>query len=117
LCGPIDAIKASVGALRLRSGRGRELREAAGLSVRQLARELDVDAATLSRWERGESRPRTRAASRWVALCQEIEHLVETGTRSEGDPGALTPGSPENVAAKQLPDRDLMRREGHASVE
>jgi hypothetical protein len=56
------------------SGRGRDLRERAGLSVRELATLLGVDGATLCRWERGQTRPRGPGASRWVAACQLIEH-------------------------------------------
>jgi transcriptional regulator with XRE-family HTH domain len=74
--GPIDEL------LRVRlqslllgpTGRGRDLRERAGLSVRELATLLGVDAATLCRWERGQTRPRGPAASRWVAACQLIEN-------------------------------------------
>jgi transcriptional regulator with XRE-family HTH domain len=56
-----------------REGRGRFLREAAGLSLRDLAHAVGVDVATLSRWERGVARPRHAAAVRWVAACDEIE--------------------------------------------
>jgi transcriptional regulator with XRE-family HTH domain len=56
------------------TGRGRDLRERAGLSVRELAALLGVDAATLCRWERGQTRPRGPGASRWVAACQLIEN-------------------------------------------
>jgi transcriptional regulator with XRE-family HTH domain len=114
LRGGIEAIRASVGAQRLRQGQGRALRTAAGLSVRQLAKELDVDAATLSRWERGEARPRPSSAARWVAACQVIEH--EIASTEDNDPGAATPGSSESVAATQLPARDSTGREAHETV-
>lgn len=55
------------------SGRGKELRELAGLSLREFAGLLDVDPATLSRWERGVARPRRYAAARWLRACREIE--------------------------------------------
>lgn len=42
----------------------RALREAAGISLRELARELGVDPTTLSRWERGLARPGRRDRAR-----------------------------------------------------
>ena len=56
-----------------RSGAGRMIREEADISVRQLARHLSVDVATLSRWERGECLPRGEGASRWVEACALIQ--------------------------------------------
>jgi transcriptional regulator with XRE-family HTH domain len=64
-----------------RTGRGRAIREEAGLSLRELARIVEVDAATLSRWERGDVRPRRSGAARWVNVCQEIERALETSRR------------------------------------
>ena len=64
-----------------RTGRGRALREEAGLSLRELARIVEVDAATLSRWERGDVRPRKSGATRWVQVCQEIERALEPSHR------------------------------------
>jgi transcriptional regulator with XRE-family HTH domain len=55
------------------TGRGRRLRQAAGLSVRELAKLLGIDAATLTRWETGQNRPRGEGGVRWVATCQVIE--------------------------------------------
>lgn len=60
-----------------RSGRGRTIREQAGLSLRELAEIVQVDAATLSRWERGDVRPRQAGAARWLAACDAIEHELE----------------------------------------
>lgn len=42
----------------------RSLREAAGVGLRELARELGVDPSTLSRWERGLARPGRRDKAR-----------------------------------------------------
>jgi transcriptional regulator with XRE-family HTH domain len=64
-----------------RSGRGRAIREEAGLSLRELARIVKVDAATLSRWERGDVRPHRSGATRWVHACQEIEQTLEASRR------------------------------------
>ena len=55
------------------TGRGRRLRERAGLSIRELAGLLGVDAATLSRWENGRTHPRGSGAARWLAACRTIE--------------------------------------------
>jgi transcriptional regulator with XRE-family HTH domain len=59
-----------------RTGKGRELRVRAGLSLRELAEIVEVDAGTLSRWERGDVRPRKSGATRWVEACQEIERAL-----------------------------------------
>lgn len=61
-----------------RNGTGRTTRIRADLSVRELAQIVGVDVATLSRWERGEARPRPRAAARWVEACDTIERLLDS---------------------------------------
>jgi hypothetical protein len=61
-----------------RTGRGRAIREQAGLSLRELARIVQVDAATLSRWERGDVRPRQAGAARWLTACDAIERELES---------------------------------------
>lgn len=74
---PMDEVRQLVWRRLLgQDGRGRELREAAGISLRELARLLDVDVATLSRWERGEVQPRSSGAIRWVLVCQELQRLL-----------------------------------------
>lgn len=50
-----------------RTGQGRRIREQANVSQRELAVAAEVHPATLSRWERGESRPRSAAALRYEA--------------------------------------------------
>ena len=59
-----------------RDGSGRATRERSGLSIRELARVIGVDVATLSRWERGEARPRGEAALQWLEACKAIERLL-----------------------------------------
>lgn len=61
-----------------RTGRGRAIREQAGLSLRELARIVQVDAETLSRWERGDVRPRQAGAARWLTACDAIERELES---------------------------------------
>jgi DNA-binding transcriptional regulator YiaG len=51
-----------------KSGDALRIRQRAGLSIRDLAGELDVWPSTVNRWERGERVPRGEAALRWVAL-------------------------------------------------
>ena len=63
-----------------RSGRGRALRERAGISLRELAEIVEVDAATLCRWERGDVRPRRSGAARWVEACEEIERALDASS-------------------------------------
>lgn len=64
------------GRMKARDGSGRTLRIAAGLSLADLAEELDVDKATLSRWERGLESPRRNAAIRYERLIDQLERIV-----------------------------------------
>jgi DNA-binding transcriptional regulator YiaG len=54
----------------IQTGRLRELREDSGLSQSDVARHLGVAASNVSRWEAGESRPRSRHA---VALLELLD--------------------------------------------
>lgn len=56
-----------------RDGVGRAIREAAGLSLRDLGELIRVQPSGLSRWERGEELPSRSAAIRWAAAIEEIE--------------------------------------------
>jgi transcriptional regulator with XRE-family HTH domain len=112
---PMGDIAALVQARRLaRDGSGRALRERAELSVREMAHDIGVDVATLSRWERGECRPRRDAAVRWVTACNVIDDALRTPIHDgkHHDPGASTPGSHENIAAKQVLALDSTASEG-----
>lgn len=46
----------------INSGRARELRESAGLTQGEVARDCEVTQVAVLRWERGERRPRGRNA-------------------------------------------------------
>jgi transcriptional regulator with XRE-family HTH domain len=54
------------------SGRARELRKSAEVSLREAAHVLGTSASTLSRWETGECRPRPTAALRWAGFLVEL---------------------------------------------
>lgn len=49
-----------------RTGRGRELRAEADLSIRELAAMAGVSRSSLTRWEAGEDSPRPEAAIAWA---------------------------------------------------
>jgi len=69
------------------SGEGRRLREAAQLSLRELASQIGVDAATLDRWERGQTRPRHAAALKYqAALTLLADALQEDATPTSPEP-------------------------------
>jgi len=55
-----------------RTGAARAMREDAGLSLRELARGLDMATSTVHRWEMGANRPRGNAALRWLAMLEEL---------------------------------------------
>jgi transcriptional regulator with XRE-family HTH domain len=111
----VSEARALVIASRLSStGAGRDLRLRARLSVRDVAGCVGVDAATLSRWERGQCHPRRAAAVRWVEVCAAIDDALRApipdGTND--DPGVGAPGSHEDVAAKQVLAADSTASEG-----
>jgi transcriptional regulator with XRE-family HTH domain len=55
-----------------RNGGARAIREGAGLTASEVARELGVTTGALSRWERGQRVPRTDAAVRWAVLLRRM---------------------------------------------
>lgn len=58
---------------------GREIRQRAHLSLRDLAAAIGVDSATLWRWETGHVRPRAAAALRWVETLEAIAKTLDPG--------------------------------------
>lgn len=56
-----------------RSGEARLNRESAGIRLHELACELGVSPTTLSRWERGITRPTGELAIRWAELIHVLE--------------------------------------------
>jgi DNA-binding transcriptional regulator YiaG len=59
-----------------KSGRAREIRERAGLSLHDVARVVGVAPATLQRWEVGARRPYSAAALRYGALLNQLAELA-----------------------------------------
>ena len=53
-----------------RTGAARAIREEAHISLREMARDVGTTRASLSRWERHESSPRTLAALRWAEVLE-----------------------------------------------
>jgi len=64
-----------------RSGRGAQLRRAAGLSQGEMAKALGLSGAAISRWEAGERRPAGDAAVAYARLLRAI--AAELAFRSE----------------------------------
>lgn len=54
------------------NGVGQTVREAAGLSLQELATLIDVSTATVHHWEHGRRRPRSAAAARYGRVLQEL---------------------------------------------
>lgn len=61
-------------ALRARtaSGEARKIREAARLSLNDIARSVGTHYSTIGRWESGERLPRGEAALRYAALLERL---------------------------------------------
>jgi transcriptional regulator with XRE-family HTH domain len=59
------------------TGTARAVRETAGLSLSEVARELGVTPAAVSRWERGHRVPRGEVAVAYAAL---LRHLMGAGS-------------------------------------
>jgi len=57
------------------SGRGARIRRNAGLTQKQLGREINVATGTVSRWERGERLPRPAQAARYARLLRTLAGL------------------------------------------
>jgi DNA-binding transcriptional regulator YiaG len=56
-----------------RSGRARELREAAGLSIGEIAPMIGVTSTTIWRWELGQRKPKGEAALRYAAFLLALQ--------------------------------------------
>ena len=56
------------------SGEAARLRQAMHLSCADVARDVGVDTATISRWERGERRPMGQAAVRFAGMLHKWSH-------------------------------------------
>ncbi|MET0417289.1 MAG: helix-turn-helix transcriptional regulator [Actinoplanes sp.] len=62
-----------IAARRAEDGSGRRIRESAHLSLRLVAQNIGVAEATVSRWEKGNRKPRGEAAIRWVRLLDQLD--------------------------------------------
>lgn len=54
------------------SGAARNIRLGAGLSLSELADQIEVSTSTVFRWERGQRKPRGEAALRYGSLLAEL---------------------------------------------
>jgi transcriptional regulator with XRE-family HTH domain len=59
------------------SGRGKRLREAAGLSIHEMASLVGVTQPAVSRWESGERRPNREQAIAYARVLRRLEQLLE----------------------------------------
>jgi transcriptional regulator with XRE-family HTH domain len=62
-----------IAARRAEDGSGRRIREQANVPMRFVAQNIGVQEATISRWEKGQRRPRGEAAMKWAALLDKLE--------------------------------------------
>lgn len=59
-----------------RTGEARRIREAAQLSLAEVAAAIGVDTSTVHRWETGDRRPRGDAAVRFIELLDELREAL-----------------------------------------
>jgi transcriptional regulator with XRE-family HTH domain len=50
----------------------KSIREAAGVSLQRMSEELEVEASTVLRWERGQTIPRPKTLIRYVELLTQM---------------------------------------------
>ena len=55
-----------------KSGIGRGIRKQAGLSLRQVAKEIRVSAPSVLNWENGRVQPKSPGGLRWAALMRRL---------------------------------------------
>jgi DNA-binding transcriptional regulator YiaG len=71
-----EAIAITVARAMARSGRGKAVRESAGLSLDEFGSAIGVTASSVFRWERGEQVPTGPRAVRYAAFVQELEEVL-----------------------------------------
>lgn len=64
--------------------RRKPLREAFGLSQVDLAKQLGVSDAALSKWESGKSTPRGEGRRKYAAFCKTAEDVLKEREKEEG---------------------------------
>jgi DNA-binding XRE family transcriptional regulator len=64
-----------------RTGKARDLRIAAGLSLAEVARDVGVSTTTIHNWERGRFSPRGEPAARYGRLLGELRRLARELSR------------------------------------
>lgn len=55
------------------TGAGRQIREAAGVTMAEVASAVGTTESTISRWESNERKPRGDAGARWAELLGRLE--------------------------------------------
>lgn len=61
------------------TGSGKRIRQAAGLSMAEVAEAVGVAEPTIWRWEEGKARPRGSASAiRWADLLQQLKAATKT---------------------------------------
>ena len=64
------------------SGRGKDVREAVGLTQSDIARMVGVTPAAVSRWEAGGRLPTAKCAISYGRALRQLEQLAGTGAQS-----------------------------------
>ena len=60
------------------SGQAQQIRESAGVSRREVARDADIAEPTVYRWEHGLRTPKGDAALRYAKVMRRLERLVKS---------------------------------------
>lgn len=70
---PQDVVLLATAVQYARTGRGREIRNRAGVSLEKIATAIGSSKAVMSRWERGERKPTGRPAIEWARLLNDLK--------------------------------------------
>lgn len=74
-----------------RLGTARATREQAGLTLRELARHLQIHSSSLSYYERGLARPNPEVAARWYRALQEMAQGTQFAERLKAERDLMPP--------------------------
>lgn len=77
---PQEVVLLATARAHAQNGTGRQIRQAAGVSLEAIADAIGSSKAVMSRWERGERMPRGTQAVRWAELLGDLKRAMARNT-------------------------------------